>query len=137
MADGGGSVTCEGSGDDLFIHASEVERRFASQSRWQGHSMGVVRRRRVRRVRRLRQWPGGGKVGACGHSARLMATARVARGARGVGEKGGAAQGGPTARRPADQGRPRRAGREGNAAGMRAAWLDGTLWTPRAKNRSD
>jgi hypothetical protein len=56
----------------------------------------------------------GGRYGdvASGQAAqgrRDVTTARAARGARGVGEEGGAAQGGPTARRPTDRDRPRRA----------------------------
>jgi hypothetical protein len=49
-----------------------------------------------------------------------MTTARATRGARGVGEEGGAAQGGPTARRPTDRIRPRRAGPAGPGRGRRA-----------------
>jgi hypothetical protein len=108
MADCGGSVKREGSGDGPFIHAGEVEMQFASPPRRQDHSMGVVRRRRVRRVRWLRQWPGGSKVGA--------------RGARGVGEEGGAAQGGSHGARtggprPALSCRPR-GERDGGARGL-------------------
>jgi hypothetical protein len=46
-------------------------------------------------------------MGGRPHGRLGMAKARTTRGARGVGKEGGAALGGPTARGPADQGRPR------------------------------
>jgi hypothetical protein len=52
---------------------------------------------------------------------RRSATGRAARGARGVGEEGGAAQGGgSTVCGPADRGRPRRAGPVGPRRDRRA-----------------
>jgi hypothetical protein len=105
-----------------------------TQVRWRGGS-------RVHHDDKVTAWAWYGNVcagyGGLASSRAAARSARVARGARGVGEEGGAVQGGPTARGPADQGRPRRTGREGNAAGARATWRDGALWTPRAKNRSD
>jgi hypothetical protein len=56
------------------------------------------------------QWfTAGGLVDGRWHGRLGLAMARAVRGARGVGKEGGAAPGGPTARGPADQGRPRQA----------------------------
>jgi hypothetical protein len=48
-------------------------------------------------------------LGGRRHGRLGLAKAHTTRGARVVGKEGGAALGGPTARRPADQGRPRQA----------------------------
>jgi hypothetical protein len=84
MADGGGSVAREESGDDLLY--TRVRWRGSSQVHHDG-KVTVWRGVRWRRRAGTAETPvaSGGKVGTLGHGAR---------GARGVGEEGGAAQGG-------------------------------------------
>jgi hypothetical protein len=105
MADGGGSVTCEESGNGLIY----------PRVRWRGGARTSKRPKAAVWARdsvdvrpSTATTPLGEQRGRRG-----LAMAREARGARGVGERDGATQGRSKARGPAGQGRPRRAVRRG------------------------